>query len=226
MSIKERPILFSAPMVRAILDGRKTMTRRAVKPQPLYERVAKDIPFMAMTGVRCPYGQPGDRLWAREKHCFLDVTKSALSQFPLGPENNNEVGPDVWDLEVEYSDGTQHDKTVDGIRPRQTRERGETGWRPAIHMPRWASRITLEITAVRVEKLGEISEEDAIAEGVFKKVGHMEGCGDVVETTRGGELVYMNPAQARVEFRYLWEKINGSWTPETWVWVIEFRRVL
>lgn len=228
--MKERPILFSAPMVRAILAGTKSQTRRVVKPQPnnvpgLHHPIE---PYLTSTGnwnwvlsatghgtgdpFPCPYGQPGDRLYVKEKHAFLDVRKSALSQFPLGPQNGNAVGPDVWNLCVEYCDGTENDAfSVEGIKPKQTRERGEDRWRPSIHMPRWASRVLLEITAVRVERLNEISEADAKAEGV----------------TLPTRTCTMYDGIWRDEYRLLWESINGagSWAANPWVWAISFRRI-
>jgi len=99
-------------------------------------------------------------------------------------------------------------------------------WRPSIHMPRWASRITLEITDVRVERLQGISEEDALAEGVFKKVGR-HGPYDAVETATDDLLIYASPTQAREAFQRLWSQMSGpeSWHANPWVWVLEFKRV-
>ncbi len=223
MQVKECPILFSAPMVRAILNGAKTQTRRVVNPrhipnpQPDFDAALERDTSLA--AAFCPYGQPGDRLWVKEKHAFLDVTKSALSQFPLV---GGGVGPDVWNLCVEYSDGTQNPTpSVEGDRPKQTRERGEIGWRPSIHMPRWASRITLEITGVRVERLHDISEDDAKAEGATfhdgRGIGHSGWRHDYKDVH----------ADARSSFARLWTDINGagSWAANPWVWAIEFRRV-
>lgn len=226
----ERPILFSAPMVRAIVSGTKTQTRRIVKDTGLYaiedhhgvETAQRERVALA---TRCPYGQAGDLIWVKERHAFLDVVKSAMSQFTLG---DGKVGPDVWNLCIEYCDGTENGaKKVEGARPKQTRERGETGWRPSIYTPRWASRITLEITGTRVERLQDISEDDAVAEGVFRKIG-THPLGDVVETYDGaGELIYAAPTQAREEYRRLWQSINGpgSWAANPWVWVVSFRRI-
>lgn len=225
--MKERPIIFSAPMVRAILDGHKTQTRRVVKfaitgpndPRDTYDWHNSKGEWVAAHGggyefsktnaaMLCPYGQPGDRLWVREAHCFLDVQKSA--RFPLVGGGR---GPDVWNLCVEYSDGSENDTfSVEGKKPKQTRDRGESGWRPSIHMPRWASRITLEITDVRVERLQDISTADSLAEGVNVHA-------DFLNKPR--DSIY-SPVQA---FRDLWESINGpeSWDANPFVWVIEFR---
>ena len=125
----ERPILFSAPMITAILDGRKTQTRRVVKPQPdgraWYPKPghsiigADELDLARKMLDYCPYGRPGDRLYVKEKHSFLDVRKSAMSQFP---NPGGGVGPDVWNLCVEYSDGTENDTfSVEGDKPTQTR---------------------------------------------------------------------------------------------------------
>jgi hypothetical protein len=179
--VKERQILFSAPMVRAILDGSKTQTRRAVKPQPLW--IAEpSIPFKTPDAdpkgiIRCPHGQPGDRLWVRET--FFDATK-------------------LNELRVLY---------------RADDDRSRFGWTPSIYMPRWASRITLGVTGVRVERLQDISEEDALSEGVH--AGSWE-----YENGEGTE-------SAKESFECLWESINGigSWESNPWVWVVEFKRV-
>lgn len=194
--MKERPILFSAPMVRAILDGRKTQTRRVVKPQPhdtheiecgIYhptvidrhgEEDAGPPIFGAYSmdgewGCKCPYGQPGDRLWVREAFGTCD------SYVP----------------HVFYR--------ADGEAPNH-----DFKWKPSIHMPRWASRVTLEIVSVRVERLQGINRGDAMAEGCpFPNMAR--------ET------------DPRTWFVDLLESINGagSWEANPWVWVIEFKRV-
>lgn len=238
--IKERP---SWPMldfeVVAILDGRKTQTRRVIKPQPQIHDFCEDLNVPALKGkfvrngmlavgchianqvtryVNCPHGNKGDRLWVREKHCFLDVVKSAMSGFPLG---DGKFWPDVWNLDVEYSDGTENEVSVEGDKPKQTRERGETQWRSSIHMPRWASRIDLEITGIRVERLQDISEEDAISEGITgpHDVGYQ-----AYRVPDDSKPRYSNAISA---YESLWESINGhgSWDANPWVWVIEFRRL-
>jgi len=166
--MKERPILFSGPMVRAILEGRKTQTRRIVKPQPLRDRGVMAFNDGEHPQMRCPYGKPGDRLWVRETWC-----------------------PDVEPYTFRYK--------ADGDEPLER-------WRPSIHIPRWASRITLEVVSVRVERLQNISEDDALAEGIT-----------LVE--RGTSPVD--------QFNKLWESINGpgSWEANPWVWVVEFKRI-
>ncbi len=243
--MKERPILFKAPMVRAILEGRKAQTRRVVKPhlndcghflhsgnvdlahKQIAEWREQNGHWFGLSGyttlanAACPYGQPGDRLWVRENHCFLDVVKSAMSRFPLGA---GKFGPDVWNLNVEYQDGTEHEVSVEGVKPKQTRQRGEIKWRPSIHMPRWASRILLEVTCVRVERLSDISRVDAEAEGV--------GLRRVSETDyRWIDYSHKDEGHTfgdpRHSFWSLWKSINGekSHDANPWVWVVEFKRV-
>lgn len=199
--MKERPIPFSGPMVRAILAGRKTQTRRTVKPQPVTESngVAHwPNPWPA----RCPYGQPGDRLWVREAW----RTWAGLDKMP--PRDMAANGPVIH---YECS-------------PLSHINMGKL--RPGMFMPRWASRILLEVVAVRVERLNDISEEDAIAEGVFKKIAG-GGIGDLVETIDGGQAVYISRGQAKMSYWALWEQIHGpgSWDVNPWVWVVEFKRV-
>ena len=170
--MKERPILFSAPMVRAILAGTKTQTRRVLKLQPpagaehhsladvghpWHDIYGHDGP--AVHRVRCPYGQPGDRLWVREtwRH-----TASGL-------EESRAITEDITSgIAVDWR-ATYIERCMKELG--FSREEAEMAdnfetWLPSIHMPRWASRITLEITGVRVERLQDISEADAISEGI------------------------------------------------------------
>jgi hypothetical protein len=214
----EHPILFTGPMVRAILDGRKTQTRRVVKPQPepswllgcqiqddpgFAVRVGPDVPDIPSDGVRSPYGVPGDRLWVRETWCPLDYPEHAAD--PAKPRDTMIHGK---------RNGIAYRANCG---PDSERCRIELGykWRPSIHMPRWASRITLEITRVRVERVQEISTPDAIAEGMAN-----DG---------GGEYAIDGMSVAQVRFMDLWEKLNAKrgfgWDVNPWVWVIEFRTV-
>lgn len=188
---KERPILFSGAMVRALLDGTKTQTRRVVKPVRGYEHNDVCRPDMAAeswdvwwhgthetVGVMqtCPYGLPGERLWVREAVAEISCRL------------------------------TYRADTDDGAHCVVKR------WTPSNHMPRWASRILLEITSVRVERLQDIGTEEIQAEGV------VTADADIME--RG--------CRARViDFTNLWESINGagSWDANPWVWVVEFKRV-
>lgn len=210
--MKERPILFNGAMVRAILDGRKTQTRRIVKNQrhPYGHLLTEDevaAEFNDGTcAVRCPYGGPGDRLWVRE-------TWAATGEFAgMKISELGEFGARIRDTNIVYrADGDGYDEV-------------SQSWRPSIHMPRWASRTTLEITGVRIERLRAITEYDAIAEGI-------EECHCEVQNTRvwrnyTPENGWTSRVSAKSSYRSLWEKINGSasWIENSWVWVIEFRR--
>jgi len=222
----EKPILFSAPMVRAILDGRKSQTRRIMKPQP--DAVLDGEPYWHIGGYRtrigaknpffCPYGQPGDdKLWVRETWPYRDWTDDGEpeieyradsgSRLVCGHEIPPEWGDRLSDIWAGLSDPSNY--AID-------QRAADRRWRPAIHMPRWASRITLEITGIRVERLQDISEADAIAEGVqVDSVGHAIREGD--DVAWGG---------ARAAYAELWESINGtgSWAADPCVWVVEFMK--
>lgn len=213
-TVKERPILFSAPMVRAILAGTKTQTRRIVKPEPpeewepLYvERYQPSIEtdyglfddgsevfgaYDEEWGVKCPYGGPGERLWVKETW-----TPDHASFYPNHPV--------VYRADL----GFDYQRNDEGkVYSPEQKAWYPYRWRPSIHMPRRVSRITLEITEVRVERLQDTSEADAISEGA-------QCAGFPASLTNRGA------------FAKLWEKINGpaSWDANPWVWVIEFRRV-
>lgn len=212
--MKEGPILFSAPMVRALLDGSKTQTRRVLpsmvtlgrpeypgkRDRQGYSRVNwLDTTEGIEAAVReCKYGQPGDLLWVREAFARID-------------------GQTLPWIETDYRATYQHgDRLGDtlGIKKR---------WKPSIHMPRHASRITLEVTGVRVERLQDISEADALAEGIepftdFQKSGHWR------RYDKGTLNGYVsNPVES---YASLWESINGpgSWDANPWVWVICFKK--
>ncbi len=222
--MKERPILFSAPMVRAILDGIKTQTRRVVKGMPTEEdgsaysgevfgpelyapagcnKHGEIIPLPEIYGIydedgqwgiKCPFGQPGDQLWVKE----------------------------TWRTDEEY-DQIKPSELPDGVRVNcragfNSQENSNFNvlsrkWRSPLFMQRRFSRIVLEITDVRVERLHDISEADAMAEGC--NGGH------------GAMPDYMYNATPDEHFMMLWESINGpgSWNDDPWVWVIEFRRL-
>lgn len=239
--MKEIPILFSGPMVKAILEGRKTQTRRVVKPSWIAAADAAgeswgpegDQNYWA--GV-CPYGQPGDRLWVRE----------------------------TWGLCSAHDPTDWCGGSIRGVSESELREQflveyrqnwithpDSAYWRPSIFMPRWASRITLEITGVRVERLNEISEADAIAEGIDplfteEKInerpdlaecrcqwlnylwhGHFgkHGMGNTKSDRWAHQ--FSSYTNAVGSYSSLWESINGpgSWDANPFVWVIEFRRV-
>lgn len=185
----ERPILFSGAMVRAILAGTKSQTRRVVKGIALeWLRPDGFTPEFAAAPENglCPYGAPGDRLWVREAfiHEPADYCWEASVSIPCQPAS------------------TVYRADFPDSRP------GE-GWKPSIHMPRNLSRITLEITGVRVERLQDISEADAIAEGIERPADGIPIC------------------NARQWYQVLWGQINGpdSWGANPWVWCISFRRI-
>jgi len=211
--MKERPIHFSAPMVRAILDGSKTQTRRVVKPQPSRELMTeyeciRQSRLSARTDAEilsdcllCPYGIPGDRLWCRETFAIVPRTAYARSegvQQMLRPDDD-------------------HDAAI--YRAGWDRSNGGFRWRPSIHMPRWASRILLEIVSVRVERLQDISEDDARAEGIAYSERFEGYC--------TGEAEHFNSHDPRQSYFSLWEAINGagSVAANPWVWVVEFKRI-
>lgn len=202
--MKERPILFKGPLVRAILEGRKTVTRRALKmPHALWETSATGelVPIPA----NCPYGKPGDRLWVREG--FGEIYNYCEHpEMPGCPDEH-------WHIAWKYrADGEFDMKEWDGV---------FTGWKPSIHMPRVACRILLEITAVRVERLQDISEDQAQAEGIGD---HEFSCGRPCESDgypacNCGSLSYVD------SFQRLWTSVGGDWGANPWVWVVEFKRV-
>ncbi|WP_089030105.1 hypothetical protein [Pseudomonas aeruginosa] len=211
--MKERPILFTGPMVRAILEGRKTVTRRVVKPQPdfLGSMVDPNTPFKTLDAglharITCPYGEPGDRLWVRETwHVGKPHDKTAPADIlaPLLAEGRG--------ITVLYTAGGWQSVGPAGREePIYPDDQPLPDWagkgRPSIHMPRWACRILLEITAVRVERLQDISDPGALAEGVSHSEMHS-----------GDSLVDV--------FARLWESTGGDWAANPWVWVVEFKRV-
>ncbi|MEX2952532.1 hypothetical protein AB4K01_15180 [Serratia fonticola] len=216
--MKERPIIFNAEMVRAILDGRKTQTRRLVPAwqlpkhypdnteNPRYnwmataqrhrrwgygvfgeteEACAKELSEMAP----CPFGSAGNRLWVRETFRVHSRATDVATLVYRASERNS------WTEQTHRVPVSACDKPVSPEK-----------WTPSLHMPRWASRLVLEITDVRVERLRSMSQQDARAEGVIAASGPME---------------------AGLAFRQLWESIYGadSWQVNPWVWVIEFKAV-
>lgn len=197
--MKERPILFSAPMVRAILAASKTQTRRPLKHQPFSKPEANEETgvFDVYAGdelsgsLKCPYGQPGDHLWVRE----------AIRLIP-GQDPDDGLGPvlSIYDADGELTPADAWP--------------WKRSYLPPMHCPRGLSRIALEITGVRVERLQEISEADAQAEGV-------------AEFARGALSPESQVAAPIDQFRWLWGSVNGpdAWAANPYVWVMEFRRV-
>lgn len=199
--MKERGMIFNGEMVRALLDGRKTQTRRPVKFQLIDKNMGCELAGNELAGElaagdywNSPFGKPGDRIWVRETWA--------------------EAGAGAPDLKLYRADYPEHVPAhYENVPPAD-----EIRWTPSIHMPRWASRLTLEITCVRVERLNSISQEDAQAEGM-ELTGWRPTYSD---PDSGGEVwtPYDNFAQ-------LWESIYGeeSWKANPWVWVIEFKVV-
>lgn len=222
VDVKERPILFSAPMVRSILAGQKTVTRRAVRHQPdvpvtdaIPRRNFPHGPAMIdwywrpkhghLNGVpsagwdfKCPYGQPGDRLWVRE--AFGSQIRSyggGTGRFTV----YRATSPDAIDFKC--ASGKEY----------------PVKWKPSIHMPRHLNRILLEITDIRVERLQKISEEQAIAEGIDVSI-----CQQFLETS---PTRHQCKLAALHGFSGLWESINGAgaWDSNPWVWVVKFKQI-
>ena len=207
---KERPILMNGAMVRAVLDGSKTQTRRVMKPQPepsphrpgAYQWPCDAFQSMVsvadtrapgahgIAGDACPHGGHGDRLWVRE----------TWAPHPDFPET---VRRAVYRADREC----EHDV-----------ER----WRPSIHMPRWASRIQLEIVSVRVERLQDISDADIVAEGIdMEALAESQDRYDIVCKGSGAS----GRATERTAWRELWESTGGDWDANPWCWAITFKRV-
>lgn len=222
--MKARPILFNGDMVRAILDGRKTQTRRVIKPQPhdIADRSSEEVNAAWQEGfipVKCPFGKVGDLLWVRES--FNLVTYDELH--PRESPNPMEQMKGYMNNHLVFAAGGVTYHPI----------HGKARWKPSIHMPRWASRITLEITGVCVERLQDISEDDALAEGLWTGVWGEDGYWVSV-----GEPDFENESNVHYDeyghngihpeiraYRQLWESINGlkSWDANPWVRVIEFK---
>lgn len=260
IKVRERPILFSAPMVRAILDGKKTQTRRIVKNETgaCSECFAAAVPHNEGDGgvgifgtdpylrvaycehadrgggrIRCRHGAVGERLWIKET--FQIECNRGIEDSTTYPPRFNDGRPVQWHEEDDWGRWWQqpHYRATDGeendlVDYEEEDENGDDkplGWKPSIFMPRWASRIDLEIASVRVERLQEITEDDARAEGIhhhdgspFQSLGP-GGCAQVPTTM---------VVEARSEFRHLWDGINGeraAWSTNPWVWVVSFKRI-
>lgn len=207
--VKERPILFSGAMVRAILEGRKTQTRRVIKLPP-FDSSDATLEIYAQTNLdKCPYGKAGDRLWVRE----------------------------TWGevLIVNFKSGAERTETIYRAENETYDKFGMVGggWKPSIYMPRKVSRITLEIVGVRLERLQDISEQDAIAEGAkhFSDLPSIHPWGQDPRWS-----MEENPPStehcldsARFAFANFWNKLNGDrgypWDSNPFVWVVEFKKL-
>jgi len=225
--MSEHPIIFSGPMVRAILDGRKTQTRRIIKPQPgvpsyfewrceagwwrPYDDLGNHLPCYER--FRCPYGVAGDTLWVRETH-YRWGKWLRNGRTPSGRQ--------AWtfkalDRRVRYA--------LDEELPRPA-ARDVVGWwkRPSIFMPRWACRLLLTVESVRVERVQDISEDDAELEGIDCH-DDFDLYGNVIQVYRCGDFSDSDPAST---FRKLWDSINAKrghpWSKNDWVWAVTFRK--
>lgn len=233
---KERPILFSGPMVQAILEGRKTQTRRVVKlsdPTQTYAQfdddgwpMSEDI-YGDWHRDDCPYGVVGDRLWVRETWKYDDWTEEGEPYIRYAADNATQLmtPSDDWAdrvMSIWAELSAPENYNID----QRARDRK---WRPSIFLPRWASRITLEVVSVRVERVQDISEEDAIAEGVETAMPATAGAvlpsNDMLRTNGYGVVMQ----SAKAEYAKLWDTINAKrgygWDANPWVWVIEFKQV-
>ena len=242
---KERPILFQWAMVRAILDGSKTQTRRIMKPQPepvpdqpgefwwpchTFQSMVKVSDVQApgaegMAGDACPYGREGDRLWVRETWGVIsnawDDDGNLVDWVPDRPARDiHEMpfGQGYYSGHAIYAADGAHEWAGDddgGGEPR-------SAWHPSIHMPRAASRILLEIVSVRVERLNDCSDEDAQAEGCSCYV-----CGKPMDGRSEHDCHCFHRKATASDYRNLWESINGagSWDANPFVWVVEFKRI-
>ena len=218
--MRERPIIFSGPMVRAILDGLKSQTRRIIKLEEFQESTTpgydyafrkrgcwQDVRLKDMLApprgnypFRCPYGVVGNHLWVRESYCYEMVE---------GRYVYNEYGNPHTFYRADGIDIASVDE--DGFQKWRKDGMEASPWIPSIHMPRWASRITLEITDIRPQRLQEISEEDAKAEGID------------YDPSAPAALSH------RTSFAHLWDSINSKrspWNENPWVWVIDFKRII
>lgn len=230
--MKERGMIFNGEMVRAILEGRKTQTRRPMKIQPVlngsfyevygagWSANVSSVPvvFGHSLATHCPFGCVGERIWVRETYRVHSKAADVATLVYKASEQNS------WTEQT-------HRVPLSVCTRRVSPEK----WTPAIHMPRWASRILLEITDVRVERLQDISEEGAQREGVHTEVWDQTvaarnyAASDEFFQFWSDDMphfVEMNELY-RSSFRSLWESLYGedSWQANQWVWVIEFKRI-
>ena len=202
-----KSILFNDEMVRAILDGRKTQTRRALTPQPTpidggwrwkdCMMFNIDLSDSCLLSNMCPFGKPGDRLWVREAFGVVE-SRFAPRGCTIRYRADDATGEVVGESGLKYAGKDMSFR-----------------WRPSIHMPRWASRITLEITDIRCQRLQDISEEDCWSEGIEE----VRYAGDEHGSLRGSVLE---------DYRALWDSIanpGAKWRDDPWVWAISFKRV-
>lgn len=221
---KDYPVFFNDEMVRAILDGRKTQTRRVMKLShergmlnPVVRGRNGEISSVScrLAPTLCPFGQPGDRLWVRETWALLGNEDGCCVDWNDNLcKGDGKLAARIYRASCEQRPGDYGLWSIPDDadwKPHTENQKFEGAWRPSIHMPRWACRILLEITNVRVERLCSISEADAQAEGVTPATYQITP----------PEAVY------RVGFGDIWRSIYGeeSWEANPWVWVVEFKRI-
>jgi hypothetical protein len=219
LATQERPIIFSAPMVQSILSGSKQQTRRIVKPQPVkcgqhrWEMAGKNWSHAWDAGeylgpiAHCPYGSVGDILWVREKCRIASATSGKNAWYSIDYAAGGSISQ-TGELPGKWFPSVSHNKDQ------------SLRWKPSIHMPRWASRITLEITGVSMERLHDISLDDVRAEGV------PDTAGDWPDRCPMENHEWDNK-NFKEQWEWVWSSINGpdSWAANPWVWVVEFRRL-
>jgi hypothetical protein len=208
-AVKERPMIFSGPMVKAILAGNKTQTRRVIRNPEKYSHI-RDCGFC------CPHGQPGDRLWVRETWSDAMSDDGPVICYRANLDRRY-LHFDAWPIEYDRYPECRFANWASDL------ERGIEGhWRSLFHMPRWAARIILEITDVRVQRLQEINEADARAEGF-----PIPGTQPCIVNGEPGEVTFFDP---RTAFAYGWNAINSkrpgcAWIDNPWTWAITFKRL-
>lgn len=233
--MREHPIIFSAGMVSAILAGTKTQTRRVLKPQPSTPEVLQVMGqwhghypgaepgkgLLHAAPIRCPYGRPGDHLWVRETWALMC----------------READPHCWcetdedrkrNHYAEYRADAPGDRYPGGWPDDEESAADAPRWRPSIHMPRWASRLTLEVCGVRVERLQAITPPDAIEEGAVEYRSHVTRHSlEAVHQWEARTLARDKPYLVRY-FANMWDDINGkrpgcAWADDPFVWAVSFR---
>ncbi len=223
--MQEHPLLMQGPLVRATLEGRKTQTRRPLRNQPPsgyhlvrvcgpWAEFENDGPTLAKYSTKSPLGEAGDRLWVRETW--------GIGARPCPVEGGREG------IEYRADEGFQEDDisllplySVDPPEGHTLDEYCKRGWRPSIHMPRWACRLVLPLVSVRVERVQDITDEDAEAEGIREwaktdpKLCALRAAGFAV------------PSRPKFLFRLCWISIygEGSWDANPWVWVAEWKEI-
>jgi hypothetical protein len=230
-TVSTRPISFTSESLRGIEEERKSQTRRVMYPQPSspgpFQKHLTNPHFWqaGAASFKCPYGIPGDRLWVREVWARVEPFPQVLEKYGMPVDWRLKRNPEMlayWRKRIIYL------KDFPGRKPEECgRGASDNRWRSPVTLPRWASRMLLEVTEIRIERLQAISEADAIAEGVEK-------LGEFPNITPWRNYLVQQPAGARNfstpirSYVSLWDAINGRknpWTANPWVWVVSFRRI-